>query len=239
MGRGGSAHIVALILQAVATATHSLHAMSVGERIWKYAALAASSIVFEEANPLIGGIAVRHGRASLAAVIASIAIGIWIASLLLYAIGYWRVDWVRARWPKKERLLDAALQIVRRHPWRAALAIRFAYWLRIPLPIACGAARVPFSLFLIASGISCWLWSTLFALLGFWMGRRALILLSFARRLDVRLALIAALLLAALFILARRRRLAERTARVLTGEHIPIMTTAERMTPAWPMRQQD
>ena len=212
--------------------------MSIGERLWKYTALGASSIVFEEANPMLGGIAVRHGRASLVAVIASVAIGIWIASLLLYALGYWRINWVRARWPNKERLLDAALEIVRRHPWRASLAIRFAYWLRIPLPIACGAARLPFSLYLIASGISCLLWSASFALLGLWMGRRALILFSFTERLDVRLALVGCLLIALLFFFTRRRRLAERTAHVLSGEHIPIMTTAERMTPPWPARQQ-
>jgi membrane protein DedA with SNARE-associated domain len=214
--------------------------MTLVERLWRYTVLGASSIVVEEAAPIGGGIAVRHGRAGLLAIIASVAIGIWVASLLLYALGYWRIDWVRARWPKKERLLDAALEIVRRHPWRASLAIRFAYWLRIPLPIACGAARLPFSLYLLASGISCWLWSVLFVSLGFSMGRKAYQVFAFTDRLDVRLGLIALLLAVVLFFIARRRRLAERTARVLSGEHIPIMTTAERATPPWPgVRQKD
>ena len=93
--------------------------------------LGATSIVFEETNPVWGGIKARHGHMSLAAVIAAVAIGTWAASAGLYAIGRWRIDWVRSRWPKKERALDAALEIVRRHPWRASLAVRFAYGLRL------------------------------------------------------------------------------------------------------------
>ena len=72
--------------------------------------------------------------------------------MVLYFVGYWKIDWVRARWPDRQRLLDGALAIVARHPWRASLSVRFAYGLRLPLPSACGAARVPMSLYGIASG---------------------------------------------------------------------------------------
>lgn len=192
-------------------------------------ALGATSIVFEEANPILGGIAVRHGRASLVGVVAAVAVGSWIASITLYVVGRWRIDWVRARWPDKRRLLTGALTIVRRHPWRSSLAIRFAYGLRLPLPIACGAARLPFSLYLIASGISCWLWSIAFGYLGYAAGGAALRLLDFAQRLDVRLALLAAMLCVVLFFVMRRRLIAERTARVLAGEPISFTSTEERV----------
>ena len=56
-----------------------LHHMSPLERLWKYTALGGSSILFEEANPIFGGIAVHHGRLDLRAVIAAVAIGTWIA----------------------------------------------------------------------------------------------------------------------------------------------------------------
>jgi membrane protein DedA with SNARE-associated domain len=207
--------------------------MSLLERLWKYTAFGATTIVFEEANPIFGGLAVRHGRAGLFAVIATVAIGVWAASIALYLLGRWRIEWVRRKWPHKERLLDGALRIVHRHPWRASLAIRFAYWLRIPLPIACGAARVPFSLYLTASGISSWLWSLIFVSLGYWAGGKALALLHFSRRTDVQLSVIVLLLVVALIMLMRRRRLAERTATLLSGEHVPIMTTAERLAPGW------
>jgi membrane protein DedA with SNARE-associated domain len=208
--------------------------MSFVERLWKYTALGGTSIVFEETNPILGGIAVRHGRAELFAVIAAVAIGTWAASIALYFIGRWRIDWVRARWPDKRRLLAGALMIVRRHPWRASLAVRFAYGLRLPLPIACGAARLPLSLYIIASGISSWLWAGAFTYLGYSAGGVALRTLGFTRRLDVRLGLVALLLFAVLVVVGRRRRIAERTALVLTGDHISMMTTAERRAAARP-----
>lgn len=185
--------------------------------------------MFEEANPILGGIAVRHGRAGLFGVVVAVAVGTWIASVALYFVGRWRIDWVRARWPDKRRLLTGALTIVRRHPWRSSLAIRFAYGLRLPLPIACGAARLPFPLYLIASGISCWLWSIAFGYLGYAAGGAALRLLDFTHRLDVRLALLAAILIVVLLVVMRRRLIAERTARVLAGERISFTTTEERV----------
>jgi membrane protein DedA with SNARE-associated domain len=157
-----------------------------------------------------------------------VAVGTWLASIGLYFVGLWRIDWVRRRWPDRQRMLDGALAIVGRHPWRASLAVRFAYGLRIPLPVACGAARLPFFLYVIASGISCWVWSILFTLLGWKAGGAALTFLGFASRSDVRLGFVAIALVVTLVMLRRRRRIAERTAHVLSGEDIPIMTTAER-----------
>lgn len=205
----------------------SLHDIPLLERLGKYAVLGATSIVFEEANPILGGIASRHGRAGLIGVVVAVALGTWLASIALYFVGRWRIDWVRARFPDKRRLLIGALTVVRRHPWRASLAIRFAYGLRLPLPIACGAARLPFSLYLIASGISCWVWAVAFGYLGFAAGGAALRVLAFAHRLDVRLALLAVILSVVLFFMMRRRRIAERTAQVLGGADISF-TTEER-----------
>ncbi len=180
--------------------------MSFVERLWKYSALGATSIVGEEANPILGGIAVRHGGAGLFGVIVAVMLGTWAASVLLYFIGRWRIDWVRRRWPDKRRLLTGALAIVRRHPWRASLAVRFAYGLRLPLPIACGAARLPFSLYLAASGLSSLLWAVTFSLLGLALGRTALRALMFTQRLDVRLALLAIVMTIVLAVIVRRRR---------------------------------
>jgi membrane protein DedA with SNARE-associated domain len=224
----GGVVILALVLQAAAPVMRSLQDIPLLERLWKYAALGATSIVFEEANPILGGIAVRHGRAGLIGVIVAVALGTWAASIALYFVGRWRIDWVRRRFPDKRRLLTGALTVVRRHPWRSSLAIRFAYGLRLPLPIACGAARLPFPLYVIASGISCWVWSVAFGYLGFAAGGAALRVLDFAHRLDVRLGLLALILSAVLFFMMRRRRIAERTARLLGGANISFATTEEQ-----------
>ncbi len=180
--------------------------MSLLERIGKYAAFGASSIIGEETNPILGGIAARHGRADMIAVVVSVALGTWVATLALYYLGLWRIEWVHARWPHKRRLLDEALEMVARHPWRSSLMLRFAYGVRLPLPLACGAARVPIGQFLIGSGISCWLWSLAFAYLGLVAGGTALKLIHFTTRLDVRLSVIAFVLLIVLTYLVRRRR---------------------------------
>ena len=206
-----------------------LHEIPLLERLWKYTALGVTSIVFEEANPILGGIAARHGRAGLVEVVVAVAIGTWLASIALYFVGRWRIDWVRARWPDRRRLLTGALTIVRRHPWRSTLAIRFAYGLRLPLPIACGAARVPLSLYIVASGISCWLWALAFGYLGFAAGGAALRWLDFAQRTDVRLGLLALMLSIVLVVMLRRRRIAERTARLLGSADISFATSGERM----------
>lgn len=217
-----------LLLQSASAAAHHAAHVPLLVRLWKYVVLGASSIIGEEANPIFGGIAARHARLGVLGVIVACAVGTWIASIVFYFIGRWRIDWVRARWPEKQRLLDGALEIVRRHPWRASLAVRFAYGLRLPVPIACGAARLPLVLYVIASGISSWVWSTLFTLLGWKAGGAALALLGFTTRYDVRLGFLAIALTVALIVMRRRRIIAERTAHVLAGEDIPILTTAER-----------
>jgi membrane protein DedA with SNARE-associated domain len=196
--------------------------MSLVERLWRYTALGATSIVGEEANPILGGIAVRHGGAGLLGVIVAVFLGTWAASILLYFIGRWRIDWVRARWPDKRRLLTSALMIVRRNPWRASLAVRFAWGLRLPLPIACGAARVPFYLYLVATGISSLVWGVTFALLGFALGRTALRALMFTQRLDVRLAIVAAVLTIVLVVMVRRRRANARVVELAVDARTPI-----------------
>lgn len=175
--------------------------------------LGATSIFFEETNPIWGGIAVRRGRLDMFGVILSVALGTWVASMALYALGRWRISWVRSRWPHQYQMLDGALKMVSRNPWRASLAIRFAYGLRIPLPIACGAANVPLSTYLASSGISCLVWSAAFSYLGLTLGRAALQVLSYTHPLDVRLSFVAVLLFILLSILTRRRWNAERLAR--------------------------
>jgi membrane protein DedA with SNARE-associated domain len=210
-----------LALQAAAPVFRQLHHMSLAERLWKYAALGATSIVGEEANPILGGIAVRHGGAGLFGVIVAVMLGTWAASVLLYFIGRWRIQWVRHRWPDKRRLLTNALAAVRRRPWQASRAVRFAYGLRLPLPIACGAARVPFSLYLVASGISSLVWGATFTLLGFALGRTALRALMFTQRLDVRLALVAIVLTIVLAVMVRRRRASARVVKLPVGATVP------------------
>ena len=197
--------ILAIILQTAAPVLGDLRHLTLLGRLWRYSVLGATSIVFEETNPIWGGIAVRRGRLELLSVIFVVALGTWIASVVLYALGRWRIVWVRRRWPQQYQLLDRALRIVRRNPWRASLIIRFAYGLRLPLPIACGAAGVPLPTYFAAAAVSCVLWSASFTYLGLSLGRAALSVLTWTHPLEVRLSIVVILLFVVLSILTRRR----------------------------------
>ena len=223
--------ILALLLQAAATADRYAEFVSPIRQLWKYVVLGLTSIVLEEANPIFGGIAASNGKLHLIGVITAVAIGTWIASVGLYFVGRWRIDWVRARWPDKKPLFDAALAIVQRNPWRSSLVVRFAYGLRIPVPIACGAAPVSLPVYVIASGISCWVWSALFVFLGWKAGGAALALLGFTTRWEVRLGFLAIVLIATLFFMRRRRRIAHRTADILTHHEVKVLQPSELPPP--------
>lgn len=181
--------------------------MTLLERIWKYTALGATSIIFEEANPILGGIAASSGGLRVQSVIVAVTVGTWIASIGLYYLGMWRIEWVRARLPGWSALLDRGLDLVGRNPWRASLAVRFAYGLRLPLPISCGAARVPIGLYTIASGISCLVWSVAFVYVGVAAGDTALRLLAWVKQPEIRIGFLLVVVLAiGAFVVARRRR---------------------------------
>ena len=123
------------------------------QRLWEYVTLGAISFVVEEAAPLFGGVKAFDRNLHLTGVIVAVAIGTWVVGVALYALGRWQGDRLRKGWPKLRPLVLQAAAIVRRHPWRAALGVRFAFGLRVPLPIACGVARLPLWLFVTASAV--------------------------------------------------------------------------------------
>ena len=178
--------ILATLLLVIPLVADSLTAW---ERLWAYITLGATGIITEEATPLVGGLMAHNGHLSLVAVGAWITAGTWIAHILLYYLGRWRGDWVRKRWPKLRVYMLRVFRVVRRHPWRCSLAVRWAYGLRLTLPIACGAAHVPLWLYAIGSGVSALLWSYSFTLLGWGFGEAALRLLGHVRRYEVKIAL--------------------------------------------------
>src|SRR3954468_3336798 len=115
-----------VLLQAAASQTS---AMTFLERLWAYLTLGATGIITEEATPLIGGLAAHNRHLRLTAVFMWVAAGTWVAGIGLYYLGGWRGDGAPRRWPGLRRLLVRAFKIVRRHPWRSSLAVRWAYGL--------------------------------------------------------------------------------------------------------------
>lgn len=169
-------------------------------RLSVYVTLGATSIITEEAAPVLAGFAAHQHHLGVVQAAVACALGSWAADIALYALGRWRALKIAARWPKLIGPMEKLLKSVRRHPWRASLAVRYAYGARIPLPIACGAAEIPVAKYLIWSGISCWSWSAIFTAIGWIFGSTAVLLLGRIRRHEDELAI--ALVVAVLIIVA-------------------------------------
>ena len=198
-------------------ATRHPQAVEALHRLWVYITLAATGIITEEATPLIGGLMAHDRYLRLTTVGLSVASGTWLADLGLYYVGRWRGRWVRQRWPRLREWMIRTFKVVRRHPWRASVAVRWAYGLRLTLPIACGAARVPLPVYLIGSAISCVSWSIVFTAVGWAFGETTLIVLGHVRRYENYLVALIVLLLVTGVWIVRARRVPEDMVEVLAS----------------------
>jgi membrane protein DedA with SNARE-associated domain len=195
--------------------------MSFLVRMWAYVSLGAMAFIVEEASPLFGGLAARDRHMHLSAVIIAVAIGTWAAGFALYLLGRWRGHWLRKRYPRFRKLLLQSIALVRRHPWRAALAVRYAWGLRLPIPIACGIGRVPLYIFSIGTAISCITWSLIFSLLGWWLGDATETLIGHVKQWEPYIGAVLVIAMIVGFVVVRRRRIPQRIERALDRESLP------------------
>lgn len=147
--------------------------MALADSFWTYVLLGASAIITEELSPVFGGIAAHEGELRLLRVVVSLTLGGWIATALLYALGRWRWEAIRKRFPKARTAGTVALRVVRNNPLKASFFVRFAFGLRLVLPMACGAARVPILVYLTVSLAGSLAWAALFSLVGYAAGEAA------------------------------------------------------------------
>jgi len=133
-----------------------------------YVTLAVTVIFQEEVAPVGGALAAHHGHGDIWMVGVVCALGSWAGDLALYIMGR------RGRRLFDRAAFRRALDLVRDHPRLTPLMVRFAYGLRFSLPVACGAARVPFPRYALWVGVSAFLWSGVFTALGWLAGEAAL-----------------------------------------------------------------
>lgn len=140
---------------------------------WTYFVLGASAIITEELAPIFGGIAVHEGELRLMPLFTSIVLGGWVATAILYGLGRLKWEAIRRRFPRTRATGTVALRVVRRNPLTASFLVRFAFGLRIVLPMACGAARVPVLVFLPVSLLGSVAWTAVFTGVGYVAGEAA------------------------------------------------------------------
>jgi membrane protein DedA with SNARE-associated domain len=157
---------------------------------WGYVSLGATSIVAEEAAPVLAGFAAHQGHLHVVRALVACAIGSWVADVALYGIGFTRAAATVTRWKWLAAPTERLLKAVRRHPWRASLGTRFAYGARLVLPITCGAAHMRTGTFLAGSCASAFGWSALFTGLGWVFGRTAVELIGHIHRHEDLIAIV-------------------------------------------------
>jgi membrane protein DedA with SNARE-associated domain len=188
--------------------------MNLLERLWAYITLGATAIA-GEASPLIGGFAAFENRLNLSTVMVSIAIGVWIASIIIYGVARWKSRWFRKQFPRLRPLILRTVAVVRRHPWRASFAVRFAYGVRIVLLIACGVGRIPFRIYAIGTAVSSVIWSISMTIVGWALGRTTDVLIGHIREAEQIIGIGVVLLVIAIYIILRRRHIGDRTVQAL------------------------
>jgi membrane protein DedA with SNARE-associated domain len=197
-------------------------ALPIIDRLWWYTSLGATAIVTEEATSLFGGLLAHDGHIRLLTAGFAVSVGSWTADVILYYLGRWRGRWVRRQFPGARRVVLRALKVVRRHPWRSSMAVRWAYGLRLTLPIACGAARVPIVIYLVGAAISAVTWGYFFTLLGWGFGETTMLVLGHVKRYEK--YLVGVILLASLvaLLIMRKRHVANRSVELLaSGDEEP------------------
>lgn len=183
------------------------------DSFWTYVVLGASAIVTEELAPIFGGIAAHEGALRLTSVIVSLTIGGWIATALLYLLGRWKWQVIRSRWPRTRAAGTVALRVVGRNPFTASFLVRLAFGLRLVLPLACGAARVPIPVFLTASFAGSLVWSVLYTILGYAIGEAAVQVVGRLGNVGQAVGAVVATLLVFAVVKWQRRRMAKNARR--------------------------
>lgn len=180
---------------------------------WAYWVLGGSAILAEELSPIFGGIAASEGHLLTMSVVTAITIGGWVATTLLYLLGFWRWEWIRRRFPRTRATGTVALRVVRRNPLKASFFVRFAFGLRIVLPLAAGAARVPIYLYLPVSLLGSFAWTVVYTALGYAAGEAAITAMGHLSRMGEVVGAILLTIAVVLFFRWRRARAERKAAR--------------------------
>jgi membrane protein DedA with SNARE-associated domain len=171
----------------------------VTQALWLYAAMVVAAAFQEEFAPLAGALAAHHGHGQVALVGAACAIGSWLHGIALYTLGR------RGRAILQRPALSRPIELLHEHKVMALLGIRFAYGLRLTLPLACGAADIGFGAFALYTALSSAAWAALFTTGGWFLGEFAITQIRHFRRYEIRAGIVL-LLLGALAWLWRYRK---------------------------------
>lgn len=196
--------------------------MEVLSTLWGYITLGVSTLFTQELGALVGGFAAEQQHLELVPVLVTCALAVFVESIALYSLGRWNAAWVRLRLRKASPVARKLLRSLRYSPWRATIISRFAFGARIPLPLACGAARVPPWIFLTGTAIASAVWAGVFVGLGWIFGEGAVLVVGEMRRYEWVVGAVLVLLVAVIFWWLKKRERVARANDPTAGTPPPI-----------------
>lgn len=147
-------------------------AMSLSAFLAQYGLVAVfAGTLFEgETLLLLAGYAAHRGYLDLTAVVAVAWAGAVLGDQFWFWLGRRHGARLLARRPALAARVSRALAFIERHPDGAVFAMRFAWGLRIALPVALGTSRVDWRRYTLLNALSALLWAPLIAGAGYLFG---------------------------------------------------------------------
>lgn len=165
----------------------------------------AGSMLEGETVLLLAGYAAHRGYLDFSAVVAVATLGAMIGDQVWFALGRRQGTHLIERRPWLGDKTRRALFLIERHSVKILLAMRFAWGLRIALPIAVGMTHIPWQRFLLLNLFSALLWAPLIAGAGYVFGALLAPHVTGLRRVE-HWGMLAVVMLALVVHLAARRR---------------------------------
>jgi membrane protein DedA with SNARE-associated domain len=146
--------------------------MALSALITQYGLVAvfAGSLLEGETVLLLAGYAAHRGYLDFAAVVAVGALGAVIGDQGWFLLGRYQGSRVLDRRPWLDDSIRRALALIERHPTKILLAMRYAWGLRIALPVAVGMTHIRWQRYLLLNLLSALLWAPVIAGLGYAFG---------------------------------------------------------------------
>ena len=131
-----------------------------------YAGIFLGGLFEGETILLLGAYAVHQGYLQMPLVIAAGAAAAFASDQFYFYLGRHRGPSIARRYPRIHDRLDQVRGFVERHPAAIVMAMRFAWGLRIVLPIALGMGRMRAALYVPLSALASVLWATVVCFFG-------------------------------------------------------------------------
>ncbi|MGB8817868.1 MAG: DedA family protein [Rhizobiaceae bacterium] len=138
-----------------------------------YPILFAGTLLEGETVLVLAGFAARRGILDLWLVIIIAAIGGFLGDQLFFWLGRRHKAWLFQKLPKVEKRIAKASGFINRHGHVGVILIRYVYGFRVAGAVAFGVSDFPVRTFVALNFAGAFVWSVLFATIGYFFGSLA------------------------------------------------------------------